>query len=270
MALLPLPADDLVFIRDTIGPLDPARLAGAARGGAQAWLANAFVSHSVFPLDASNAVKFRDIGATLYFVDVPLPALTNQLADFLGAPRRNVGASLFFTPAGGGAVPHFDKNENFTIQLTGAKSWQVGETPMVPCPPDSYTLGSSAVTPALAPLLASAKRPPEQTADLAPGTLLYVPRGTVHHTTAGEPSWSLNLTYTPSMWLDLLQTGLHSRLLASSRWRGIVTGIGGDPSVRDANLLPELLAELRDLLNDPAQVEAFARAFLDRSEGQGP
>src|SRR5438105_1468099 len=186
---------------------------------------------------------------------------TEALADFLGAPRQKVIASLFFTPAGGGAVPHFDKNENFTIQLTGAKSWQVGETPMVACTPDGYTLGSSVITPALAPLLAEARRPPERTVDLKPGTLLYVPRGTVHHTGAGEPSWSLNLSYCPSMWLDLLQTGLQQRLAASPRWRGIVTGAGGGTCARDANRLPELLAELRALLDDPAEAEALTRAF---------
>jgi ribosomal protein L16 Arg81 hydroxylase len=139
-------------------------------------------------------------------------------------------ASLFFTPAGGGAVPHFDKNENFTIQLTGAKRWQVGETPMVPATPDSYTLGSSAIMPALAPLLAAAQRPPERTVDLKPGTLLYVPRGTVHHTGAGEPSWSLNLSYCPSTWLDLLRVGLQEQLATSPGWRGTVTGAGGDPA----------------------------------------
>jgi ribosomal protein L16 Arg81 hydroxylase len=265
MALLPLAADDLAFIRETIGPLDPARLAGEAREGSQAWLANEFVAHSVFPVDASNAAQFQDIGATLYFVNVPLPALTNSLADFLGAPRRKVLASLFFTPAGGGAVPHFDKNENFTIQLTGAKRWQVGETPMVPATPDGYTLGS-VITPALAPLLAEARRPPERTVDLKPGTLLYVPRGTVHHTGAGEPSWSLNLSYSPSMWLDLLGV-VQQRLAASPRWRGTVTGVGGDSAARDANRLPELLAELRALLVDPGEAEALTRSFLDRSDG---
>lgn len=70
-------------------------------------------------------------------------------------------------------MPHFDKNENFTIQLTGAKCWQVGETPMVAAAPDSYTLGSATITPALAPLLAEAPRPPERAVDLEPGTLLY-------------------------------------------------------------------------------------------------
>ena len=266
MALLPLAADDLAFIRTTIGPLDPARLAELAREGSQAWLANEFVAHSVFPVDRSNAVLFQDIGATLYFVNVPLPALTDSLADFLGAPRRKVIASLFFTPAGGGAVPHFDKNENFTIQLTGAKRWQVGETPMVPATPDSYTLGSSAITPALAPLLAGVQRPPERTVDLAPGTLLYVPRGTVHHTGAGEPSWSLNLSYIPAMWLDVLRVGLQERLAASPRWRGTVTGAGGDPAARAANHLPELLAELRALLDDPREAEALTRAFLERPD----
>jgi len=266
MALLPLAADDLAFIRETIGPLDPARLAAAAREGSQAWLANEFVAHSVFPVDPANAVQFHDIGATLYFVNVPLPALTDSLADFLGAPRRKVIASLFFTPAGGGAVPHFDKNENFTIQLTGAKRWQVGETPMVVCAPDGYTLGSSVVTPALAPLLAGAGRPPERTVDLEPGTLLYVPRGTVHHTRAGEPSWSLNLSYSPSMWLDLLRVGLKEQLAASARWRGVVTGAGGDPAARNANCLPELLAQLLALLGDPGEAEALTRAFLDRPD----
>jgi len=272
MALLPLAEDDLAFVRRTIGPLDPARLAGLAREEAQAWLANDFVAHSVFPVDPSNAMKFHQAGATLYFVNVPLPALTESVADFLGAPRRQVIASLFYTPAGGGAVPHFDKNENFTIQLTGAKRWQVGEAPMVPAAPDSYTLGSPAITPALAPLLAKAQRPPEQTVELKPGTLFYVPRGTVHHTSAGEPSWSLNLSYTPTMWLDLLRVGLQERLTASPRWRAIVTGAGkdgagGDPAARNANYLPELLAELRGMLDDPKEAEALTRAFFERLDG---
>jgi ribosomal protein L16 Arg81 hydroxylase len=268
MALLPLPADDLAFVRQTIGPLEPARLAGLAREGAQAWIANEFVAHSVFPVDAGNAAKFQAAGATLYFINVPLPALTECLADFLGAPRRQVIASLFFTPAGGGAAPHFDKNENFTVQLTGAKRWQVGEAPMVPVTPDSHTLGG-AITPALAPFLAKAQRPPEHAVDLTPGTLFYVPRGTVHHTGAGEPSWSLNLSYSPTMWLDLLRVGLQERLAASPRWRGIVTGAGanGDPAARNANPLPELLAELRAMLDDPREAEALTRAFFDRLDG---
>ena len=62
----------------------------------------------------------------------------------------------------------------------------------------------------------------------------------------------------------MLQTGLRERLAASPRWRGTVTGAGGDPAAQDANRLPELLAELRTRLDDPAEAEALIRAFLDR------
>ena len=61
--------------------------------------------------------------------------------------------------------------------------------------------------------------------------------------------------------------GLRQRLAASPRWRGIVTGVGGDPAAQDTNRLPELLAELRALLDDPAEAEALARSFLDRPNG---
>jgi hypothetical protein len=73
------------------------------------------------------------------------------------------------------------------------------------------------------------------------------------------------------MWLDLLRVGLQERLGASPRWRSIVTGaaregLGGDPAARQANLLPGLLAELRDMLDDPAEAQALTRAFFDRLE----
>jgi len=151
-------------------------------------------------------------------------------------------------------------------EVDSAKRWRVGEMPMVPAAPDSYTLGSSVITPALAPLLAEAQRPPERTVDLTPGTLLYVPRGTVHHTGAGEPSWSLNLSYCPATWLDLLQMGLQQQLAALPAWRGTVTGAGGDACAREANRLPELLADLRALLDDPGEAEALTRFFLDRTD----
>ena len=265
---LALNPDDFARIVEEIGPLDIARFAGQAREGAQAWIANEYVAHSVIPVDAADAEKFFSIGATLYFINVPIERLTNSLADFLGAPRQKVIASLFLTPATGGASPHFDKNENFTIQLTGAKRWIVAETPAITAPPDGYMLGQT-VPPSLKGLLAEAKEPPDQTVDMRPGTLLYVPRGTVHRTEAGDMSWSLNLSYSPSMWLDLVRVALQRRLHASPRWRGTVAGVGSTcaPEARTANILPELAAELRDILADPNQLDQLCRDFFDRPDG---
>jgi ribosomal protein L16 Arg81 hydroxylase len=192
---------------------------------------------------------------------MPLERLTNAVADFIGAPRGKVIASLFLTPTSGGAVPHFDKNENFTIQLTGAKQWQVGTRPHLSAPPDGYILGQ-AVPPSLASL--PMQDQPSQTVRLRPGSLLYIPRGCVHATSGGEASWSLNLSYSPSMWLDLLLLGLQHRLMPSQVWRRSVTGIGPgcDPSALQANILPELTEELRRLLADPAELERLSRTFL--------
>jgi hypothetical protein len=60
------------------------------------------------------------------------------------------------------------------------------------------------------------------------------------------------------MWLDLMRVSLRRRLARSERWRGTVSGIGRD------NALPELAAELRALLDDPAELEGLARDFLDQ------
>jgi ribosomal protein L16 Arg81 hydroxylase len=104
--------------------------------------------------------------------------------------------------------------------------------------------------------------------DLRPGSLLYVPRGTQHRTEAGEESWSLNLSYYRTMWLDILQDALQRRLSGSAAWRGTVTGLGRDchPAAQAQNIFPGLVAELRELLADPREMDAFCRDFLDSSD----
>jgi ribosomal protein L16 Arg81 hydroxylase len=264
---LQLATDDFARLLREVGALDIARVAGLAQEGTRAWIANDYVTHSVIPVDASNAASFFKIGATLYFVNVRLEGLIQPLAAFLGAPAQKIIASLFLTPASGGAAPHFDKNENFTIQLTGAKRWIVEDTPRVPATPAGYVLGQR-LPPSLAGLLDTDKEETSHTIEMRPGTLLYVPRGTVHRTEAGQPSWSLNLSYGSKTWLDLVCTGLRRRLEGSARWRSSVTGVGGncDPASQQANLLPELVAELREMLSDPAEIDHIARAFFENPD----
>jgi hypothetical protein len=78
-------------------------------------------------------------------------------------------------------------------------------------------------------------------------------------------SWSLNLSYARTMWLDMICEGLSRHLSGSARWRGTVAGVGEgcDASPRQVNILPELAAELRNLLADPAQIEQLRRAFFE-------
>ena len=259
--------EDLEQVLEAVGPLDIRRFCGMTREGTRAWLANEFVAHSVIPADASNAEELFGIGATLYFVNLSLDQLTGPIADFLGAPRQKLIASLFLSSAGAGAAAHFDKNENFTIQLTGTKEWLVGSTPVVPAPPDGYVLGQT-IPPSLEFLLPRQLQQPLERVQMQPGSLLYVPRGSIHTTTAGTVSWSLNLSYSPAMWLDLLLTGLRRELLSQPRWRETVTGIGGCASAAvRANIMPQLLDELRALLDDPQKSERLTKQFLDNQNG---
>jgi ribosomal protein L16 Arg81 hydroxylase len=263
---IPGPAFESVL--ESIGPFDVLRLCELAREGTRAWLANDVISHSVIPVNKSNAERFFNAGATLYFVNVMCEPLSDALAAFLGAPRSKVIASFFLTPAGGGAVPHFDKNENFTIQLTGTKQWLVDDEPAVASPSDGYVLGQS-VPSSLTPLLPLPDERSYQKVELDPGMLLYVPRGTVHQTATGTVAWSLNLSYSPSMWIDLLMVGLRRQLSSSRRWRATVTGVGLDCNrhAYQANLLPELVRELQRLLDDPEHVAEMKRQFLDNPDG---
>lgn len=267
MLSLQLPDSDLAKVAGEVGVLDVARLAGVARGGLQAWLANEEVLHSVLPVDASNAGKALSIGATLYFIDLPLERLKKSLATFLGARAQNITASLFLTPPCSGVSWHFDANENFTFQLTGAKRWTVGAAPAVDAAPEAYILGLN-VPDSLMGLVDDIKPDPAATIDMVPGTLLYVPRGMLHRTEANETSWSLNLSYGGATWIDVVCDGLRQRLAKSARWRGTVQGIGDDcePAARASNVLPDLAQELRAILAEPDELEGLIKIFLDRGD----
>jgi len=93
----------------------------------------------------------------------------------------NVNAYL--TPAGSqGFGTHFDTHDVFVLQTHGAKLWRLYEP--------SHRLPEGAETAAEHD---SPPGPVKSTAELRPGDLLYLPRGTPHDATANE-SASLHLT----------------------------------------------------------------------------
>jgi ribosomal protein L16 Arg81 hydroxylase len=246
-----------------IGPLDITSMAKNAREGVQAWISSPHMLHSVFEADVATIGDFHRINANLYFVNVPLPGITDVIADALGAPRRRIKASLFLTSRDGGASPHFDCNENFTIQLTGTKRWFVESELMAIMPMEGHVVGHRP-GPLVANHIVEEHKAAERCFKLTPGTLLYVPRGAVHRTNADAQSWSLNISYAGTTWVELLQSGLRQRLVESARWRSMVTGASDhcDPEAGSANIFPELIEELRQLLEDPKEVETLCRAFL--------
>lgn len=169
------------------------------------------------------------------------PVLTRWLdairAD-LGLSGLTVGRCLVYaTPAGGGTAPHFDQNANFVLHLHGMKRWWLAPNHHVERPLTRHTMG----LPPDAELAtyAAPELPTEMPADrteivLAPGSLLYVPRGFWHATEAMTDAMQLNFTYSAPTWIDLLTTALRSQLARSAAWRA--TALPDSPDQLDALL----------------------------------
>ena len=120
--------------------------------------------------------------------------------------------NLYLTPpAAQGFQPHFDVQNVFVMQLHGTKRWTVYE------PHISRPLPSQAVHGAVKP----GERLLEIT--LAPGDLLYLPRGYVHvaHTT-NTVSAHLSVSLLPNTWADVFRS-LMSTLPHDERFRAAVS-----------------------------------------------
>lgn len=208
------------------------------------------VADEASAIDASptDARKLFACGMGLLFNDIH--AISPPLCHWLTAIRDDLGLStltqgrclVYATPAGKGTAPHFDQNANFVLQLHGTKTWRLAQNHHVDRPMTRHTMGLP-VDPELQ-TYARTPMPEHMPADarsivLEPGSLLYVPRGTWHATTAASDALSLNFTYTAPTWIDLLMAALRSRLALSREWRATATA-------QTAEDFDALLRELAD------------------------
>jgi len=214
----------------------------------------------------ADARKLFNNGMGLLFNDVH--AISPVLGEWLPAIRRDLGLSaltqgrclVYATPGGKGTAPHFDQNVNFVLQLHGTKEWRLAPNEHVEKPMTRHTMGLPA-DPELETYFKNAPLPDEMPDDarsivLRPGSLLFVPRGVWHATTAESDALSLNFTYTAPTWIDLLMAALRSRLAVASEWRETAFPAAGERF--------EML--LRDLAEDVPHWNAAD--ILEATEGE--
>jgi 50S ribosomal protein L16 3-hydroxylase len=210
------------------------------------------------------AAQLYERGFTLVFDSVDLwfsglRAWLEAIQVELGLPPTVWGRCMIYaTPTGNGFNPHFDENANFAIQLRGVKRWRVAPNASVVDPTAGYRLGGY-LNPEL--LAETHDLLPERMPDveafevtLEPGALLFLPRGYWHHTTAPEPSLSLNFTFDQPCWADVLTKALRSRLIRRPEWRELATGVGvRDERARHAATRAKSL--LADLATEVSQAD---------------
>jgi len=211
--------------RDSLaGVIDPARLTALYRGGAT-------------------------ISAP--FFHLAWQPLANLAAGIEGEFDHPVHTNLYLTPGGcAGFTPHYDTHEVFVLQIAGYKHWQVNAPP-APLPHHTQPYSAQPQQPT----------PKVMEVELAPGDLLYLPRGYVHSTaTSTASSLHITLGITVFTWVELLAEWFQSSKIYPRYRRALAPGFASDSEARQKlkDDLPGIIAELQGLADYGALVEAFA------------
>jgi len=189
----------------------------------------------------------------------PLGALAGAIEEEFDHP---VHTNVYITPGyTAGFAPHYDTHEVFVLQIAGRKHWLIEKPPLrlphrsQPFNPQNYV--------GTAPVLQ---------VDLAPGDLLYLPRGFAHSTTTSD-SFSVHVTLgvTVYTWIELLVEWAQSSRCIPSFRRALPPGFAGQQdnqkSLKDQ--LRRVIAELQRLTGHDGLLEDFTRRVRQARAGIG-
>lgn len=142
--------------------------------------------------------EFHKLGYTVRIPEVTnftpeLSLFTRSLEKLIESP---VGVVVFWSAPGAAAPVHYDEVDVIVIQLTGEKRWFISE--------DQPTLANK--------WKQAGEGPPPleryKTVDVAPGDLLYLPRGTAHTVQSISESIHLSIGFVPLTVRDGMQAVL--------------------------------------------------------------
>jgi 50S ribosomal protein L16 3-hydroxylase len=189
---------------------------------------------SAIATSALDAPKLYANGMGLLFNEAhtisPLLNLwLSEIRNDLGLSALTYGRCLIYaTPDGKGTAPHFDQNINFVLQVQGTKIWKMAPNQHVKNPMTRHTMGAEPDPELISYIDAPFPTAmPEDALEfvLKPGSILFVPRGYWHSTTAEGDALALNFTFSAPTWIDLFTAALRSRLAQSDEWRETADGV---------------------------------------------
>jgi ribosomal protein L16 Arg81 hydroxylase len=231
-------------------------------------------SDQMIQIDRVDPAILFEMGLTLNFEDVGpcvpgAPELLRALESELGLNEGALVLSAFASPRQDGLGRHFDAQDVISIQLLGAKRFHYAPVREVVMPYGTqYIPGGRPYDEMYAQAqngFPDDKNARFETAEMKPGTVLFLPRGTWHYTEAAEPSLSLSITISPPTLLDCALEQLRWLLLQDSAWREPLYGAAAGDA-RHAQLqahvkqllerLPRLVSSLapEDLIQAPVPV----------------
>ena len=200
-------------------------------------------------LDMDAVLSGYAQGSSVYLDDVhrrhpPLQAFCNRLEQSFAHHQRPLAeccpATVFLTPAKSQALdPHIDPSDLFVLQLEGTKRWRFfGETARSGAP--GKRLDDLPVC--------------TQEVVLAPGSVVYVPRGFIHcANTTGAHSFAVTIGFNPFSWRYVLKDLVEQHLSLSESMN---QALQPDMLV-NGRLSAAGLDSLRARLRDLCETEAF-------------
>lgn len=191
-----------------------------------------------------------------------IQALIDAAEEGMGVPPGSCSAKLSVTPTGRGFPVHFDRFDSWQFQLHGTKIWLVCRDAAVVNPPVTQALAAP-LHPALRDLVSE----DPTTADMeafevaaGPDSLLAMPRGFWHATSAAKPSVTFVIRSSAPSAVWVLPATLRRARLTDPRWRELIVGARrGHPRRDDA------LARLQMMLDeDVPDHDLSASELVDR------
>jgi ribosomal protein L16 Arg81 hydroxylase len=141
-------------------------------------------------------------GATIIInaAQTAIPTLRAFCASLQGDLRIRLQANLYVTPpCSRGFDFHFDPHDVFIMQISGTKKWRLYDY-QVKLPVVAGSLDSNDYE----------QKSPKQIAEMKPGDLLYLPRGTVHlANTSATSSIHITISLMSRYWFSLLEQLAH-------------------------------------------------------------
>ena len=242
-------------------PVTPEELAGLAcepdvesrlvleRGGERPWQ----LEHG--PFDEERFAHLPETHWTLLVqgANRHVPALADLLERFDFVPAWRVDDIMVSYAAPQGSVgPHFDQYDVFLLQGLGRRRWAIGTEPVSP---DNCLDGTE--------LHIMREFAAEQTWDLQPGDMLYLPPGVAHHGVALDPGLTLSIGFRAPSLGDLIAdyTAQAAAALPASRRYA-------DPDLavpkHAGEITAEALGRIRESLRQALQEIAADDEALDR------
>lgn len=158
-------------------------------GTASAW-PRPGTSDALRTIQSRDLAKFHRAGYTLYFTRVEdecpeLNPFLRRIERDLGLRRGDMTSEAILSRKGSGAVPHFDADCTFNLQVEGKKRWHVAANTSVSSPHKAGMM-RDAVHPEMAgyanQLFPSSMPPDAQTFVTTAGSVVFLPHGSWHGT----------------------------------------------------------------------------------------